>query len=73
MFIPKRPSEPDCTWADITKIKTQLGWEQQVGFEEGVCHILDNIEYWRNAPLWDPETIAKATKTWFATLSLKGS
>ena len=71
--IPKRPSEPDCTWADITKIKTQLGWAQQVSFEEGVGHILDNIEYWRNAPLWDAETIAKATKTWFATLSPEGS
>ena len=65
ILIPKRPSEPDCTWADITKIKTQLGWVQQVSFEEGVGHILDNIEYWRNAPLWDPETIEQATKTWF--------
>jgi len=73
ILIPKRPSEPDCTWADITKIKTQLGWAQQVSFEEGVGHILDNIEYWRNAPLWDAETIAKATKTWFATLSPEGS
>lgn len=71
--IPKRPSEPDCTWADITKIKSQLGWAQQVSFEEGVGHILDNIEYWRNAPLWEAETIAKATKTWFATLSPEGS
>jgi len=65
ILIPKRPSEPDYTWADITKIKTQLGWVQQVSFEEGVGHILDNIEYWRNAPLWDPETIEQATKTWF--------
>ena len=65
MLIPKRPGEPECTWADITKIKTQLGWVQQVSFEEGVGHILDNIEYWRNAPLWDPETIEQATKTWF--------
>ena len=72
MHIPKRPGEPNCTWADITKIKTQLGWAQQISFEEGVQHILDNIEYWRNAPLWDPETIAQATKTWFAMLSSEG-
>ena len=72
MHIPKRPGEPDCTWADITKIKTELGWEQQISFEEGVKRILDNIEYWRNAPLWDPETIATATRTWFATLSPEG-
>ena len=72
MHIPKRPGEPDSTWADISKIKAQLGWAQQVTFEEGVRRILDNIEYWRNAPLWDPDTIAKATKTWFATLSPEG-
>ena len=70
--IPKRPGEPDSTWADITKIQTQLGWMQQISFEEGVRRILDNIEYWRNAPLWDPETIAMATKTWFVTLSSDG-
>jgi UDP-glucose 4-epimerase len=67
--IPKRPGEPDCTWADIRKIKAQLGWQQQVSFEQGVHHILENIEYWRKAPLWEPENIARATKTWFATLS----
>ena len=69
VHIPKRPGEPDCTWADITKIKTELGWTQKVSFEEGVQRILDNIEYWRNAPLWDPTTIAKATRTWFEMLS----
>lgn len=72
MHIPKRPGEPDCTWANITKIQTQLGWKQEISFEEGVRRILDNIEYWRNAPLWDTETIANATKTWFATLSSEG-
>ena len=34
--VPKRPGEPDCTWADITKIQRDLGWKQQVSFEEGV-------------------------------------
>ena len=72
IHIPKRPGEPDSTWADTTKIKTQLGWIQEVSFEEGVQKILNNIEYWRHAPLWNPETIAKATKTWFATLTTEG-
>ena len=71
-YIPKRPGEPDCTWADIAKIQAQLGWTQQVSFEEGVRRILENIEYWRNAPLWNPDTIAQATKTWFVTLSSEG-
>jgi len=64
-YIPKRPGEPDCTWADIGKISTQLGWKQQVTFEEGVQRILDNIDYWKDAPLWDPESIATATESWF--------
>jgi hypothetical protein len=25
VYVPKRPGEPDCTWADISKISTQLG------------------------------------------------
>ena len=72
VHIPKRPGEPDCTWADITKIKDQLGWAPLVSFEEGVGRILDNIDYWRDAPLWDPDTIAKATRTWFEALSTEG-
>jgi UDP-glucose 4-epimerase len=70
--IPKRPGEPDCTWADITRITTELGWKPQVSFEEGVAKIVANIDYWRNAPLWDPDSIAKATKTWFEFMTPQG-
>jgi UDP-glucose 4-epimerase len=66
--IPKRPGEPDCTWADITRISTELGWKPEVSFEEGVARIVADIEYWRNAPLWDAQSIAKATRTWFEYL-----
>jgi UDP-glucose 4-epimerase len=69
VHIPKRPGEPDCTWADISKIRRDLGWSQQVSFEEGVRRIVENIDYWREAPLWDPESIAKATAGWFKALS----
>jgi UDP-glucose 4-epimerase len=72
VYIPKRPGEPDCTWADITRITGELGWHPQISFEEGVGKIVASIEYWRNAPLWDPESIAKATKTWFQYLSPQG-
>ena len=65
VFIPKRPGEPDCTWADIGRITRELGWKPTVSFSEGVARILDNIDYWRDAPLWEPQSIADATKTWF--------
>ena len=69
VYIPKRPGEPDCTWADITKITTELGWKPKVSFEQGVEKILAEIDYWREAPLWDPESISRATETWFEHLS----
>jgi len=72
IYIPKRPGEPECTWADITRIKSELGWQPEVSFEEGVARIVANIDYWKNAPLWDPESIAKATRTWFEYLSPQG-
>jgi len=34
-----------------------------------VAKIVANIEYWKSAPLWDADSIAKATKTWFDYLS----
>jgi UDP-glucose 4-epimerase len=66
--IPKRPGEPDCTWADITKITRDLGWRPRLSFEEGVATVLANIEYWREAPLWTPESIERATSSWFRYL-----
>lgn len=64
-YVSKRPGEPDVTWADTGKIERELGWKPLVPFEEGVARILDDIEYWRDAPLWDPASIREATKTWF--------
>ncbi len=66
--IPKRPGEPDCTWADITKIQDELDWKPKIFFEEGVTKILENIDYWRDAPLWDPVSIQAATGSWFRYL-----
>ncbi len=65
VYIPKRPGEPDCTWADITKIGRDLGWSPSVSFEAGVGSIIDNIDYWREAPLWDPDSIAAPRKRGF--------
>jgi len=71
IYLPKRPGEPDCTWADITKITRDLGWRQFVSFEEGVAEMLKNIDYWRQAPVWDVASIEQATKTWFNFLAGK--
>jgi UDP-glucose 4-epimerase len=68
VHVPKRPGEPDCTWADISKIVAQLHWKPRVAFEDGVRRMLVDIERWRDAPLWDPDRIAEATKTWFRYL-----
>lgn len=68
IHIPKRPGEPDCTFADVKKIQSVLGWKAKVSFEDGVAEMLRNIDYWREAPLWEPQSIEKATEGWFKYL-----
>jgi UDP-glucose 4-epimerase len=68
IHIPKRPGEPDCTFADISKIRRVLGWEPKVSFEEGVKLVIENIDYWRSAPVWSPQSIEEQTRTWFKFL-----
>ena len=55
IHIPKRPGEPECTFANITNIKRDLQWQPQIPIEQGVAEILKNIDYWREAPVWTPE------------------
>ncbi|MBM3245885.1 MAG: SDR family oxidoreductase [Candidatus Omnitrophica bacterium] len=69
VYIPKRPGEPDCTFADIAKIKAMLRWEPEITLKQGVKILLDNIDFWRSAPVWTPEKIGEATKEWFQYLS----
>jgi UDP-glucose 4-epimerase len=64
VHIQKRPGEPDCTWADITKIRTELGWQPKVSFAQGASIMRENIEYWRDAPVWTASSIAEATADW---------
>jgi UDP-glucose 4-epimerase len=68
IYVPKRPGEPDCTFANIGKITSQLSWKPTVSFPDGVQRMLSDIERWRDAPLWDPASIAEATETWFRYL-----
>lgn len=67
-YIPKRPGEPDCTFADIGKIGRLLGWKPKVSFEDGVRQMMEHIGDWGDAPVWDAQSIEGATATWFKYL-----
>jgi UDP-glucose 4-epimerase len=69
VYVPRRPGEPDCTQADISKIRARIGWEPTVSFEVGVRAMLEHIEHWRAAPVWTPSSIEDATRDWFTFLS----
>lgn len=68
VHIPKRPGEPDCTFADVTKIERLLGWRAHTSLEDGVARMLERIDDWRDAPVWEPDSIARATSSWFTHL-----
>jgi len=68
IFIPRRPGEPDITYANIRKAKKELKWTQKISFSQGISIVLKNINYWKNAPLWDKRKISLATKNWFKYL-----
>jgi UDP-glucose 4-epimerase len=68
VHLPKRPGEPDATWADIGKITSMLGWRPTVRFEQGIAEMLERIDDYREAILWDTEAIGQATRVWFENL-----
>ena len=67
--VPKRPGEPNRSLADISKIKAHLNWEPKISIDQGIRLLLKNISNWKEAPVWTPNSIKKATKTWFKLLS----
>ena len=69
VYIPKRPGEPNRSLADISKIKSELNWKPKIDIEDGVKMLIKNINQWKGAPVWTPDSIAKATKEWFDFLS----
>ncbi|WCL51195.1 SDR family oxidoreductase [Leptospira sp. GIMC2001] len=68
VHIPKRPGEPDSTYADISKIKRELNWSPKISIEVGVGELLKHIDYWKEAPVWTPDKIQEATSDWFKFL-----
>jgi len=67
-YVPKRPGEPDCTFAKTTKINKVLGWKPEVSFENGVTEMLKYLDDWKDAPVWEPDSIKLATAAWFEYL-----
>ena len=65
VHIPKRPGEPDVTFADIARISSKIGWQPKVQFEEGVAMLIEQIDQWKSAPKWTVNDIEIATKEWF--------
>ena len=65
VYIPKRPGEPNRSLADISKIKSELNWEPKIDIKDGVKMLIKNINQWKDAPVWTPDSIDKATKEWF--------
>ena len=68
VYIPKRPGEPDSTFADISLITKDLGWVPKINIQNGIDILLENIDYWKKAPIWEPDSIKEATKDWFLYL-----
>ena len=68
VHIPKRPGEPDCTFADTQKIRRLLDWAPVIDLATGVGVMLDNIQQWSEAPVWNEASIHNATRTWFKYL-----
>ncbi len=68
IFIPKRPGEPDRSKANIKKAKSILKWKPKITVKNGIKTMLNNLDYWKNAPVWNKKTISLATKVWFKFL-----
>jgi UDP-glucose 4-epimerase len=66
--VPKRPGEPFITSANIEMATKQIKWKPKIEFKNGVKNLLKEIDYWKNATLWNKKKIKDATKIWFKYL-----
>ena len=69
VYIPKRPGEPDCTFADISKILKKTKWKPKTTLKDGIKKLVNSISEFENAPVWDVLSIENETKDWFKYLS----
>lgn len=68
-FIPSRPGEPHETLANIDKLIEVTNWKPEIQINEGLKLMLEDINQWQDAPLWDSSSIDKVTSDWFKYLS----
>ena len=68
VHIPKRPGEPFCTHADVSKARSLLRWQPNISIDDGIKLLLANIDYWQEAIVWTPKSIEVETKEWFKYL-----
>ena len=55
----------------MTKIQEVLDWKTEISFIDGVAEMLTHLDDWKDAPVWEPETIKQATAVWFKYLAKK--
>ena len=62
-IVPDRPGHDRRYLLDITKIRTELGWEPTIAFEQGIRETVewyrDNQEWW--APLLERAPVVETT------------
>ena len=63
-FIKWRPGEPIKTEANITKIKKFIKWKPKISLKTGINTVLNDIIYFKEAPLWTAKKINYALRTW---------
>ena len=56
---------------NINKIKKTLKWKPKINLKQGISILMKDTSNWKNAPLWTPNKIKKATKEWFKHLKFK--
>lgn len=71
VFIPKRPGEPDITHASVIRFQKEFNWRPKINIKIGVKILLNNINYWKDAPVWTKKSIRSETKNWFKYLKNK--
>ena len=62
--VPARGGEPHITEADTTKAAYVLGWTAATPISDGIARLLMDLNAFKGAPVWTPETIEEATAAW---------